>query len=141
VPAPADAAKVALLGHIDLFAGCSNRDLGRIARVAEEHEIQEGDVLTEQGQARDDVFVIIEGVARVLRNGREVARVTDGDVVGELAVLDPGPRTATVIAASPMLVLVLRADQMEQVIRENPEVALALLRALARKLRATSPSL
>ncbi|SRR6266540_4907457 len=131
----ADAAKVALLGHITLFGNCSTRDLGRIARVTEEHEIAAGTVLIEQGQERDDVFVIIEGVARVERDGREVARLTDGDVFGELALLDPGPRTATITADSPMFVLVLRAEQMRQVIRQSPEVAFALLGAVARKLK------
>ena len=136
----ADAAKVALLGQIELFEGCSTRDLRRISAVAEEHEVEAGTVLTEEGQERNDVFVIIEGVARVERDGRHIASLTDGDVFGELAVLDPGPRTATITADSPMFLLVLTAEQMERIIRQSPEVALALLRSVARKLKAALDS-
>ena len=108
--------------------------------MCEEYEIEEGTTLTTEGDERDDVFVIIEGVARVERGGKTVARLTDGDFFGELAVFDPGPRTATVVADSPMFVLVLRAAQLEQVVRTNPEVALTMLRALARRLRAAMPT-
>lgn len=141
VPVASDPAKVALLGHIALFEDCSPGDLRRIARLCEEYEVEEGVILTEEGDKRDDVFVIIEGVARVERGGQVVNRLSGGDFFGELAVLDPGPRTATVVAESPMFVLMLRAAQLEEVVRASPAVALTMLRALARRLRAATPTL
>ncbi|MGH9184753.1 MAG: Crp/Fnr family transcriptional regulator [Acidimicrobiales bacterium] len=138
---PSDPARVALIGHIDLFDGCSNRDLARIARLCEDYEVDEGTILTREGDERDDVFVIIEGVARVERGGQIVAQLREGDFFGELAVLDPGPRTATVVAESPMFVLVLRAEQLEEVVRGSPAVAMAMLRSLARRLRQAVPAL
>jgi CRP-like cAMP-binding protein len=139
VAGASDPAKVALLAHIDLFDGCTHADLRRIAALCEEHEVEEGTVLTKEGDERDDVFVVIEGVARVERAGRVVNRIGEGGFFGELAVLDPGPRTATVIAESPMFVLVLRAEQLEAVVRKSPAVAMTMLRSLAHRLRAATP--
>ncbi len=135
-----DAATVALLAHIDLFAGCSTAALSRIARWCEEYEVEEGTIFTQEGELRDDVFVIVEGVARVERGGTVVARLGAGDFFGELAVLDPGPRTATVVAESPMYVLLLRAEQLQAIVRHSPAMAITMLQALARRLRAAEPS-
>ncbi|MCI0346732.1 MAG: cyclic nucleotide-binding domain-containing protein, partial [Chloroflexi bacterium] len=121
-----DPAKVALLGHIDLFDGCTHADLRRIAELCEEHEVEQGTLLTKEGEERNDVFVVIEGVARVERGGHVVSRIGEGGFFGELAVLDPGPRTATVVAESPMFVLVLRAEHLEEVVRQNPAVAMTM---------------
>ena len=89
---------MARLKSVALFANCSNRELQRIARAAESLTITEGKTLMEQGEVGREAFVIVSGNAVVRRNGRKLAELGAGEVVGELSLLDHGPRTASVIA-------------------------------------------
>jgi len=93
--------RVALLRHVDLFAQTPGRVLAGIAHVLEEVEFPEDTVLMETGALEDWLFVIVEGDVEVVREDRRV-RMGPGSVVGEMAVLDPQPRSATVRAASPV---------------------------------------
>jgi CRP-like cAMP-binding protein len=135
-----DPAKIALIAHVALFAHCDRRELGHIARLMDEHEVAEGTVLTEQGGPAGDFLVIIEGEAVVSRDGEEIARIGEGDFFGELSLLDGGPRTATVTAASPMFVLALPPDRLEELVTKHPTVALTMLRTLAARLRGVEES-
>ena len=130
-----DPAKIALIGHVALFADCDRRALGHIARLMDEHEITPGSVLTRQGDPAGDFYVIIEGEAAVERDGEEIARLGEGDFFGELSLLDGGPRSATVTAASPMFVLGLQPGKLEELVTSHPSVALTMLRTLAARLR------
>jgi CRP-like cAMP-binding protein len=135
VPNRTDPATIALLGHIALFSGCNRRQLGVIARHMTEMEVAQGTVVVKEGEPADEAFVIIEGVAHVELNGEKLSDLGEGDFFGELSLLDGGPRTATVIAESPMFVLMMNAEQLEQVVRSAPAVALTMLKELSRRLR------
>src|SRR3954463_13162454 len=86
------------LAEIPLFSALSKRDLARIAKASNEITVEAGHVLVDQGDAGREAFLIIEGTATVKRNGRKVGTLVAGNSVGELALLDHGPRTATVTA-------------------------------------------
>ena len=92
-------------------------------------------MLVDQGDAGREAFVIIEGTATVKRNGRKVGTLGPGDAIGELALLDHGPRTATVTADTDMTVLVLSAREFSGVIEEVPGLAHKLLVELAARVR------
>lgn len=123
------------LGQVPLFAACSRKDLQKIARASDEVALDEGRVIVGEGDSGHEAYVVVDGKARVERNGQAVAELGPGDCFGELALLDGGPRTATVTADSPMTVLVLGQREFAGVIDEVPGLAQKLLSSLAARLR------
>lgn len=123
------------LASVPLFSSLSQKDLRKIASAGEELSIEPGKVLTEQGDTGREAFVIFDGEAAVKRNNRKVATLGPGDCVGELALLDRGPRTATVVAETPMQVFVLGSRQFSGVLDEVPGLAHKMLAALASRVR------
>lgn len=106
-----------------------------MARASDEVDLAAGRVLCEQGQLGREAFVIVSGTAEVRRNNRKVATLGPGDCVGELALLDHGPRTATVTAATDMQALVIGAREFAALIDRVPPIAHKLLKALAGRVR------
>ena len=94
------ASKKAYLDHlrkVSLFSACSQKDLEKIAKAGDEVVMPAGSLIVDQGQTGREAFVVLEGSVMVKRNGKKVASLGPGTVVGELSLLDHGPRTATVI--------------------------------------------
>src|SRR4051794_29252609 len=90
------------LAAVPLFAGLSRSDLQRVATTADQVSVKEGRNLVVQGRLGHEFFLILDGEAVVRRNDRKVAALGAGDYFGELALLDKGPRDATVVAESDM---------------------------------------
>lgn len=123
------------LASVPLFSACSKKELQAVAKASDELGLPAGRHLCEQGTIGREAFVIVEGSAEVRRNGRKVATLGPGDCVGELALLDHGPRTATVTAATDIVVLVLGAREFAGILDEVPPIAHKLLKALAGRIR------
>ena len=123
------------LASIPLFRALNRKELQKVARASDETTVPEGRVLVEQGATGRECFVIVDGTATVKRNGRKVATVGPGDYFGELALLDHGPRTATVEADTKLTVLVLGQREFSAVIDEVPGLAHKLLGSLAARIR------
>ena len=128
--------KVDLLTKVSLFSECNKKELAQIAGATTEINVPSGTVLVEQGTPGDRFFVIAEGLAWVTIDGQKVASVHPGSFFGEMALLDQGPRSATVTAELPTRLLVLDARSFAALIKENPSVALKIMRGLAERLRA-----
>ena len=128
-------AKVELLRGVSLFSACSNRELTRIASLADEIAVPEGRVLIRQGEPGREFFVIVRGKARVSARGKKAKTLGPGAGMGELALLDQGPRSATVTAASDMYLLVLDSRSFSSLIAEVPSVAGKIFRVMAERLR------
>jgi CRP-like cAMP-binding protein len=124
-----------VLAGVPLFSACSKKDLGLVAKRAEDVKVDAGKVLVSEGAAGAEFFVIIEGNARVSRHGQEVARLGSGDFFGDLALLDRAPRNATITAETPMELVVLGQREFSALIDEVPGFAHKLLAGLARRLR------
>ena len=88
-----------------------------------------------QGDVGRECFVLVEGTVKIERNGRKVASKGPGAYFGELSLLDKGPRTATVIAETPITVLVLGPREFSAVLEEVPQLSHKLLTALAQQVR------
>ena len=132
------AGKRAYLDHlrnVPLFSSCSNRDLEKIARATDELTLPAGHVLTDQGQTGREAFVIVSGSATVRRNGKKVATLGPGAVVGELSLLDHRPRTATVTTDTETTVLVIDQRHFIGVLETVPAISQKLLSSLAAKVR------
>ena len=128
--------KVELLRDLPLFELCSKRDLRRIAALGEERTVDAGTELIREGEPGSEFFVVVEGEVEVRRRGRRVARLGDGSYVGEIALLSRSPRTATVIASSPLRVLAIAGRDIEQLLDSIPELWLKDARALADRVDA-----
>lgn len=123
------------LAQVPLFASLSKRDLQKLARASDEMTLEQDRVLVEQDTTGHEAFVILEGEATVKRGGRKLATLGPGDHFGELALLDGGPRTATVIAATPLTVLVLGQREFAGILDEVPGLAHKVLANLAKWIR------
>ena len=124
------------MAGVPLFAACSKRDLQIIARHMQVLAVPAGTVLMREGDHGDAFYVVLDGSAVVEASGRRVNRLGPGDHMGELALLDPAPRNATVTAGSDMTVGVVDARTFAAIVRDVPALTGKLLAALARRLRA-----
>ena len=132
------ASKKAYLEHlrnVPLFSSCSTKELERIAKAGDEITVPEGHVLCDQGQTGREAFVILSGSALVKRNGKKITIVGPGSMVGELSLLDHGPRTATVTTNSECTLLVVDQRQFAAVLADVPTLSRKLLAALASRIR------
>ena len=126
--------KVQALKGAPLFESLSRKDLTQLARVSEDLEVEPGTVLCREGEIGHEFFVIVDGEIKVTRKGRRFALRGGGDFVGEIALLDDVPRTATVTAETPVRLFVLTRKDFRHLLDENPGVERKVLGALARRL-------
>ena len=130
-----------LLAEVPLFSGLSRRHLRRLADHADVTAFRQGEVIVKQDQPGGTFFVILEGEARVLRNGRPIGKLEPGDFLGEIALLDGGSRTADVIAATPVTAIRLFKKAFDRLVAEEQGVAAKILAVVARRLREAERSL
>jgi len=130
--------RVAALHRVELFAGIPGRVLAAVAQAAAEERLAPGAVLMEEGAVEAHLYAIVEGRVRVHRGGRTLVELGPGATVGELAVLVPAPRTASVTVLEPTLVL--RVDQivLDELLADWPELAHGVIAELVSRLRATT---
>lgn len=127
--------RVELIGGCPLFHGLDEGGLAAVARAAIEVDFPAERVIARQGEIGTGFFVVVDGTVRVVRDGALVARLGSGEFFGELSVLDGGPRVAQVVAETPTRCLALASWDFERVLREEPGVALSVLRVVAGRLR------
>jgi CRP/FNR family transcriptional regulator, cyclic AMP receptor protein len=133
-------AKIRLLSGVALFSTCAKHELRRIAALADEIDVQKGKALTREGEPGHEFFVVVEGSATARRGGRKVATIGRGSFFGELALLDQGPRAATVTADTDMQLLVLTSRAFSSLVEEMPSVCLRMLRGMGERLREAGPA-
>jgi CRP/FNR family cyclic AMP-dependent transcriptional regulator len=126
--------KVEALKRAPLFEGLSKTELTQLARVSEDMEIPQGATLTKEGDIGHEFFVIIEGETQVKRKGRSLGNRGAGDFIGEIALLEQVPRTATVTAKTDLRVFVLTSKDFHHLLEENPKVERKVLRTLAKRV-------
>jgi CRP/FNR family transcriptional regulator, cyclic AMP receptor protein len=132
------ASKKAYLDHlrnVPLFAGCTNKELERIARSGDEIKMTAGSLLVDQGQTGREAFVVLDGQVTVKRNGRKVTTLEPGGIVGELSLLDHGPRTATVVCETDCTLFVIDQRHFLAVLDDVPTLAHKMLASLASRIR------
>jgi CRP-like cAMP-binding protein len=124
------------LAQVPMFAACSTRELHHVSRLATEIHVEAGRELTVEGRAGHEFLIVLDGRATVRAGGVAVATLTAGDYFGEIALLDDGPRTATVVAETPMTLAVVGQREFSALLDEVPGLARQVLRGLAHRLRA-----
>lgn len=123
------------LSTVPLFAGLTDDDRREVVQAGDEIDVEAGRELVTEERVGREFFLIIDGEAVVRREGREVATLGPGDYFGELALLDKGPRTATVVARTPMRLFVLGQREFGGLVSTVPGLASKLLLRLAQRLR------
>lgn len=130
-----------LLAGVPLFAGLSRRHLRRLAEQADVVRFAERAAIVEAGQPGGAFYVVLEGEAKVVRRGKTVGRVGPGEFFGEISLLDGGPRTATVLATTPLLAIRIFKRSFERIVSQEPSVASKILAVVARRLREAERSI
>ena len=130
-------AKIRLLSGVALFSPCAQHELRRISALVDEIEAPKGKTLAREGDTGVEFFVVVAGTATATRRGRKVATIGPGSFFGELALLDQGPRAATVTADTDMRLLVLTSRAFSTLLDETPSVSRRILRGMAERLRAS----
>jgi CRP-like cAMP-binding protein len=127
--------RVAVLQRVELFRSVPGHTLAGVARLLEEVRIDAGVTFIERGAIEDWLYVVAEGRVRAHAGERTLAERGPGAVVGELAVLQPAPRSASVTAIEPTLLLRLRRAPFEELLDDRPEIARAVIGSLAKRLQ------
>jgi CRP-like cAMP-binding protein len=130
-----------LLQKVPLFHHNSKEEVQSIAHLGTEVQADAGQVLTEQGRTGKEFFLVVEGEARCSIDGTEVARFGKGDFFGELSLLSDAPRSATIVAETPMTLLVLDSREFAAMLQDNPQIALKMLHRMADRIRELDRSL
>jgi CRP-like cAMP-binding protein len=125
-----------LLSRIPLFRGCTKDELRHIDRAATRADYSVGQLICREGDVGRELIMVVEGEASIDRGGVEIAKVGPGAFIGEMSLLDGGPRSATITSTTPVNALVLPTREFWQVIDEVPAIAHRLLTTLAERLRA-----
>ena len=132
-------AKVDLLRGVPLFSGCSQKELGQISAIADELYQPDGTTLIDEGTRGREFFVLVEGTVDARRNGRRLRTMQAGDFFGEIALVTETPRTASVVATSPVRLLVITAQAFQRLLHETPSIQAKILGALAERISPELP--
>jgi CRP/FNR family transcriptional regulator, cyclic AMP receptor protein len=127
--------RLELLRRVPLFAGVDHEELEAIGQIVDEIEAPAGTMLTHEGRHEGYFFVIVSGSVRVERAGRTIKTLGEGDFLGEIALIDGGPRTATVTTVTSSTLLRMTHTRFHQLLDESPSIRIAVLRELGRRLR------
>ena len=123
------------LSNVALFSACNTKELQKVAKASDEIRMTAGTLIVDQGQTGREAFVIVDGQVTVKRGGRKIATLGAGDVVGELSLLDHGPRTATVVCETDCTLLVIDQRRFLNVLDDVPSISHKLMAALATRIR------
>ena len=126
--------KIDLIRKVPLFARCSRAELKEIALLADEIDLHEGKEMTREGAPGREFFVLLDGTADVKKNRRRVNTLGPGDFFGEIALVSREPRTATVIATSPVRALVITDRSFGRLLDDAPQVQTKVMEAMAQRL-------
>jgi HEAT repeat protein len=128
--------RVLILKDVPIFADSPDPVLADVATLLDEVDAAPGEAIVRQGEQGDSLYVVVDGRVSVLDGSREIDTLGDREVFGEMSLLDPEPRVATVTAREPTRLLRLPRGQFIELVHERPEVAVAIMRVLVRRLRA-----
>jgi CRP-like cAMP-binding protein len=131
--------KIDLLRTVPLFAGLGDDEIERISTLADIVDLPAARLLMTQVRRGWEMFILMSGSARIERDGQSLGERGPGEVLGEIALLDGGPRTATVTLTQPSRLLVLARREFQALMDEFPGIRLQVLEAVAHRLRSLDP--
>jgi PPM family protein phosphatase len=139
------ALKLEVLKGMPLFRYLSYTELVRVMNTAEVKWFEEGDTLITEGEPGEDMFVILSGNVRLLKNGTEITQLGKGAHFGEMALVDRGPRSASAVAGETSRLLLIHRNDFYDIVKKEPTLSVKLLwsfvQVLAERLRKTTADL
>jgi CRP/FNR family transcriptional regulator, cyclic AMP receptor protein len=130
-----------VLSVVPLFSGFSKKDLNRLAEETDVVSFPAGTVVVEEGMLGATMFVVLSGEAKVLRGTRRLGTLRPGDFFGEIALLDGAPRSASVVAETPVVAIRLFRRTLLRMLEVEPQLSLKILDVLVRRTRDLTSSL
>ena len=132
--------QILFLQRVPLFSELPPSELKQVATIADEHLFVDGEIIAEQNEPGDEMYIIVSGQVRVVvdrddEQEVELARRESGQYVGEMAVISRQPRMARLVAEGDVRALCIGQKQFEGILRERPETSLAVMRVLCDRLR------
>jgi CRP/FNR family transcriptional regulator, cyclic AMP receptor protein len=132
---------VATLQDIPLFSGCTKSELNQLAKIVKEVEFPAGQTICQEGARGIGMHIVVEGYTKVQIGGRTRRKLGPGAFFGEIALLDGGARSATVVAVTDVKTLAVPQWEFKSMLEEHPTLALRMLEETCRRLRITDASL
>jgi CRP-like cAMP-binding protein len=130
-----------VLSVVPLFSGFSKKELNRLAEETDVVSFPAGMAVVEEGMLGATMFVILSGEAKVLRGKRRLSTLRPGDFFGEMALLDGAPRSASVVAETPIVAIRLFRRTLLRILEAEPQLSLKILDVLVRRTRDLTSSL
>ena len=130
---------VELLKGVDMFEGLTEQELRRVAAICREAKYAKGQIVTSQGEEGDEMFIVRDGLVEVTvgeagEGPRTVVNLGTGQVVGEMALVDRGPRSATVRCVTDAMLNVIERDAFEKMCQSSAQIGMVVYRNLAADL-------
>jgi CRP/FNR family cyclic AMP-dependent transcriptional regulator len=127
--------KLEHLANVKMFSSLNKKELGLIERASDVVNVKAGTEIVTEGKMGHEFYLILEGEASVRRGGRKIATLGPGNYFGEMALLDRGPRSATIVAESNMELAIIGQREFMAVLDQVPAVAHKMLVSMAARLR------
>jgi len=127
--------KVAYLKAVDIFADTPDYLLAAVARITDEVELGPDETFIDEGEISDSMYIVVDGEVRVHSQGQTILTRGQGEVVGELALLDPEPRSASVTSVGEVLLFRIEKLPFDEVMADRPEISQGVIRMLSKRLR------
>ena len=127
--------KVLILRNTPIFDSVKEEQLVAVAECAESIELSAGTTLFQRGETGNAMYVVVEGRIKAHIDGKTLAELVPHDVVGEMAALDPEPRSANVTAIEPTLLLRISNQNLQYLIDHNPSMGRGIIKVLCARLR------
>jgi len=127
-------AKIELLRHVTLFAGCSKKELGQIALIADEIDFPAGKTLIRQGDPGRQFFVVVEGEVNVTKNGKKLPSRGGSEFYGEISLVSGSPATATVTTVGATRALVIAPQHFRALLDRSPSIQRRVLHSFSERL-------
>jgi CRP/FNR family cyclic AMP-dependent transcriptional regulator len=131
----------AVIASVPLFGSLSKRHLKKVAGLTSTVEFNAGDTVIQEGEPGDSFYVAVQGQAKVVSGGKTLHRLLPGDHFGEISLLDGRPRSASVVAETPLSLLRVQRASFLRLVKDDADLARALLASLARMVRRIDRSL
>jgi len=130
---------VTVLRSLEVFRTMPDRDLAKVASILKGKEVRGGEDIFREGELGNSLFIIMEGRVRVHLQGKQVAILGSGSLIGELAALDGEPRSASVTALNDTFLLELNGIGLYQLMSDRVDVARGLIHILCQRVRSLLP--
>lgn len=131
--------KLELLRRVPIFAALGRKELQRVAQLCDEVDLPAGRMFIQEGAIAHEFFIIVDGEVTIAQQGRQLRTMRAGDFLGEIALIDGKPRTATASTTKPTILLVVGHREFRSLLHEHPAIQLSILQALAARVRNVEP--